>query len=399
MIAVLTRPMVSIGLRPPANLELDWVLLGLVITLASAGVLMVASASMSLSESVYGSPWYILQKHAVFLSMGLFAAAMLALVPAQLWQQYGWVLLLLTLVLLLAVLIPGLGKRVNGSQRWLMVGPISVQASEAAKLLMVMFFASYLARRHHELKSTLKGVIKPLLIVGLVVGLLLLEPDFGGSVVLAGTIFAMMFIAGMKLWHFLGLVALGTGLLSMAAIFSPYRMERLVTFLDPWADQFDSGYQLTQSLIAFGQGEWFGVGLGRSVQKLFYLPDAHTDFIFAIVAEEFGLLGAAVLIVLFGALVWRIFLIGQRAIRHDNHFAGLAAFGIGILFAGQAFINMGVASGLLPTKGLTLPFVSYGGSSLIISCMLIGIVLRLDWELSQPVSSRPPRKGRAQRGR
>jgi cell division protein FtsW len=380
--SVLTQPMESAGLQLPARLELDWVLLGLVFTLASFGVLMVASASMSTAESVYGSPWYILQKHCLFLAMGVFIGTAVAMVPTSLWQRYGWMLILLTLLLLVLVLIPGLGRRVNGSQRWLMVGPMSVQASEVAKVLLVMFFASYLSRRHEELKSSWKGVFKPLMILAAVVGLLLLEPDFGGSVVIAGTVVAMMFIAGMKLWQFFSLLGLGGGLLAAAAIFSPYRLERLVTFLDPWADQFDSGYQLTQSLIAFGQGQWFGVGLGKSVQKLFYLPDAHTDFIFAIVAEEFGLIGAAALVLLFAAVVWRIFLIGKRAILHNNSFISLVAFGIAVLIAGQAFTNMGVASGLLPTKGLTLPFISYGGSSLIISCVLIGIVVRLDWELS-----------------
>lgn len=395
MIAVLTSPVQSNGLRLPAKLEIDWVLLGLVFTLASFGVLMVASASMSLSESYYGSPWYILRKHCLFLAMGIAIATMVAMVPMRIWQQYGWVLILLTLLLLALVLVPGLGRRVNGSQRWLMIGPISVQASELAKLFMVMFFASYLSRRHQELKSSWKGVLKPLVIVAFVVGLLLLEPDFGGSVVVAGTVFAMMFVAGMKLWQFFSLLAIGSALMAAAAIWSPYRMERLVAFLDPWADQFDSGYQLTQSLIAFGQGEWFGVGLGRSVQKLFYLPDAHTDFIFAITAEEFGLVGAATLVAVFAAIVWRIMLIGKRAILHNNSFVTLVAFGVAILLAGQAFINMGVASGLLPTKGLTLPFISYGGSSLIISCVLIGIVLRLDWELvAQPTKKRTVQSGR-----
>ncbi|MEX1032686.1 MAG: putative lipid II flippase FtsW [Cellvibrionaceae bacterium] len=385
----MNRPTQSMSLQLPARLELDWALLGLVFTLASIGVLMVASASMSLSESYYGSPWFILQKHCIFLLMGIIAAASVAVIPSQLWQQYGWVLILLTVILLVLVLIPGIGRTVNGSQRWLMFGPISVQVSELAKLFMVMFFANYLSRRHEELKTTWKGVFKPLGIVTCVAVLLLLEPDFGGSLVVAGTIFAMMFIAGMKLWQFVCLLGLGTSLMTLAAIMSPYRMQRLVTFLDPWADQFHSGYQLTQSLIAFGRGEWFGVGLGRSVQKLFYLPDAHTDFIFAIVAEEFGLVGATALVCLFAAIVYRIIMIGKRAILHNNSFVSLVAFGVAILFAGQAFINMGVASGLLPTKGLTLPFISYGGSSLIISCVLIGIVVRLDWELmTQPMKQR-----------
>jgi len=383
---VLTNSFSSKGLSLPARMEIDWVLLGLVITVASIGLLMVASSSMSLSESYFQNPWHMVIKQSVFLMIGVVAAGCIAMVPVTVWQQYGWVLLILTFAVLLLVLVPGIGRRVNGSQRWLLVGPITIQASELVKLFMVLFFANYLSRRHEELKTSWKGVLKPLVIVCVVAILLLLEPDFGGSVVIAGTIFAMMFIAGMKLWQFLSLLTAGVGVMGLVAVLSPYRMQRLITFLDPWADQFNSGYQLTQSLIAFGQGQWFGVGLGRSVQKLFYLPDAHTDFIFSIFAEEFGLIGAVILIGLFAAIVFRILKLSKRAMLHNNSFISLAAFGIAILFAGQVFINMGVASSLLPTKGLTLPFISYGGSSVIISCMFIGLVLRLDWELTfQPI--------------
>lgn len=388
MMGVLTHSMNANGLRLPARLEIDWVLLGLVITVASIGLLMVASASMSLSESMYGNAWYMVAKQSVFLALGIVSAAIIAMIPVSMWQQYGWVLLVLSIAILLLVLIPGIGKKVNGSQRWLQLGPITIQASELVKLFMVLFFANYLSRRHEELKSSWKGVFKPLFIVCVIAVLLLLEPDFGGSVVVAGTIFAMMFIAGMKLWQFFVLLTAGVGVMGLVAVLSPYRLQRLITFLDPWADQFNSGYQLTQSLIAFGQGQWTGVGLGRSVQKLFYLPDAHTDFIFAIVAEEFGLIGAAILIGLFAAIVYRILKLSKRAMLHNNSFISLAAFGIAILFAGQVFINMGVASSLLPTKGLTLPFISYGGSSVITSCLFIGVVLRLDWELlSHPIKN------------
>lgn len=379
--------------------DIDWVLLAVAVALASFGLVMVASASMSLSEVYYSDPWFLAKKQALFFVIGIFAAALAASVPTQLWQEYGWVLLVLTFFFLLLVLVPGIGHRVNGSQRWLMLGPISVQASELAKLLMVMFFANYLSRRHDELKNSWQGVFKPLVIVFLVSMLLLLEPDFGGSVVIAGTVFAMMFIAGMKLWQFLCLISAGAGLMGLVAVLSPYRMQRLVTFLDPWADQFNSGYQLTQSLIAFGQGQWFGVGLGRSVQKLFYLPDAHTDFIFAIVAEEFGLVGAAIVILLFGVLVLRILKLSRRAMLHNNSFISLAALGIAILFASQAFINMGVASSLLPTKGLTLPFISYGGSSTIICCVLIGILLRMDWELLNPLPNQSGKQKKPARQR
>lgn len=393
MMQVLSNPISQHELRLPARLEMDWVLLALVFTLASVGILMVASASMSISESYYDDPWYMLKKHCILLAMGIVGAAIIASIPIRFWQQYAWVLLILTFVLLALVLVPGIGRRVNGSQRWFVLGPISIQASEVAKLLMVMFFASYLSRRHEELKSSWQGVAKPMAILCGIILLLLLEPDFGGSVVLAGAIFAMMFIAGMKLWQFGILIGLASSAMTMIAIFSPYRLQRLVTFLDPWADQYDSGYQLTQSLIAFGQGEWLGVGLGRSVQKLFYLPDAHTDFIFAIVAEEFGLLGAIVVVALFAAIIFRMLRLSKRAMLHNNGFVSLAAFGIAVLFTTQAFINMGVASGLLPTKGLTLPFISYGGSSILISCAFIGIILRLDWEMLANASKPSSGKG------
>lgn len=387
MMAVFTQSVVPTRSSLPIRLELDWVLIGLAVGLASFGILMVASASMSLSESYYGTPWRMLKRHCLHLAIAVSVAGVVAMVPSRLWQQYGWLLLLATFVLLTLVLIPGIGRRVNGSQRWLMLGPITVQASEIAKVALVLFFANYLSRRHLELQTSWKGVLKPLVIVAIVVGLLLLEPDFGGAVVLAGTVVAMMFVAGMKLWQFSSLLALGGGLMASVALFSSYRLERLITFLDPWADQFNSGYQLTQSLIAFGQGGWFGQGLGRSVQKLFYLPDAHTDFVFAIVAEEFGLIGAALLIAAFVCLVGRILQFGRRAMRHNNNYAALVAFGVAVLIAGQAFINMGVASGFLPTKGLTLPFISYGGSSLIVSFVLVALILRLDWELGAVATS------------
>jgi len=231
----------------------------------------------------------------------------------------------------------------------------------------------------------------------LFVVLLLLEPDFGSSVVLCGTVFAMMFIAGVRLWHFLLLIAIGVVSLAAVAIFSPYRMQRLITFLDPWADQFNSGYQLTQSLIGFGRGEWIGLGLGNSLQKLFFLPEAHTDFIFAIIAEEFGLVGAVVTLALFAALIWRIFLLSRQNLAMGRVFPALATFGIAILFSIQVFINAGVASGLLPTKGLTLPFISYGGSSLLINCLLMGFVVRARWELHTRVSPIPETAARIQR--
>jgi cell division protein FtsW len=377
----------------------DRQLLGLWLALMSVGLIMIASASVAFAAANYGDAWFFVRRHSVFMLLGLVLALVVVSIPVHLWQRYSGWLLLFSLLLLIIVLVPGIGKKVNGSQRWLDFGLISVQVSEIAKFCAVVFFASFFARRHQELHSGWQGFIKPLLILGLFAVLLLLEPDFGSAVVLCATVFAIMFIAGVKLRHFTLLLALGCSLLAVVAITSPYRMKRLITFLDPWSDQFNSGYQLTQSLIAFGRGEWFGLGLGNSLQKLFYLPEAHTDFIFAIVAEEFGLLGAVLLIGLFAAMILRMLIIARNNVQAGKLFAGFAVFGVAILFAFQVFINIGVAAGLLPTKGLTLPFISYGGSSLLISCLLIAFALRVELEYRQSQiapESRPARAPRRQ---
>jgi cell division protein FtsW len=385
----------------PNNLSLaervDWRLLSLWFVLMSIGLVMVASASVAFAAANYGDAWYFAKRHGVYMVMGVMLALVVVCLPMSVWQRYSGYFLLFTLLLLVIVLIPGIGKRVNGSQRWLSLGIISVQVSEIAKFCAVVFFASFFARRYHELHFGWQGFLKPLLVVGLFVVLLLLEPDFGSSVVLSATVFAMMFIAGVRMWHFLLLIGLGVASLGAVAVFSPYRMQRLITFLDPWADQFNTGYQLTQSLIGFGRGEWFGLGLGNSLQKLFFLPEAHTDFIFAIIAEEFGLIGAVAIIGLFVALVLRIFTIAKKNLAAGKAFAAFATFGIAILFSFQVFINVGVASGLLPTKGLTLPFISYGGSSLLISCVLLAFVMRVEWEVRGVTSIYipPPRPLRA----
>ena len=365
----------------PFNQRVDWTLLSLWMVLMSIGLVMVASASVAFAAANYGDAWYFAKRHGVYMVMGATLAMVVVSIPMSVWQRYAGYFLLFTLLLLVIVLIPGIGKKVNGSQRWLSLGIISVQVSEIAKFCAVVFFASFFARRYHELHFGWQGFLKPLLVVGLFVVLLLLEPDFGSSVVLSATVFAMMFIAGVRMWHFLLLIGLGVASLGAVAVFSPYRMQRLITFLDPWADQFNTGYQLTQSLIGFGRGEWFGLGLGNSLQKLFFLPEAHTDFIFAIIAEEFGLVGATVIIGLFVALILRVFTIAKNNLAVGKAFAAFAAFGVAILFSFQVFINVGVASGLLPTKGLTLPFISYGGSSLLVSCVLLAFVMRIEWEV------------------
>ncbi len=370
---------------------INWPLLTLVMALSSVGLVMVTSASITFAEETYNDAWYFAKHYVIYWTVGMIGAVLVAAVPATIWEKYGSLFLILALVLLTLVLIPGIGRKVNGSQRWLQLGPLGVQASEIVKFCVIVFYASFLARRGEETLQDWRGVFKPLLILGMMIFLLLLEPDFGASVVLAGTVMAMLFVAGVRLWQFVLLFVTALGGLMLIATLSPYRMQRLVTFLDPWADQFNSGYQLTQSLIAFGRGEWTGLGLGNSVQKLFYLPEAHTDFIFAIIAEEFGLLGVATVIGLFIGLVIAILNVSQRAMAENKIFASFAAFGVAVMFAAQAFINVGVASGLLPTKGLTMPFISYGGSSLLVSSALMALVLRLDWELKRvvvPVSSK-----------
>ena len=382
------------SLKAMAQPNIDWTMLSLWLALTSIGVVMVSSASISFAAANYGDPWFFTKRHIIYLLIGIAAGLLVVSVPVSIWQRYSGLLFFAAVALLIVVLIPGIGRRVNGSQRWLALGPITVQASEVAKFCAIVFFAGFFERRQQELQQGWRGFVKPIGVLAILVLLLLLEPDFGSSVVISATVVAMMFLAGVKLWQFGLLVIAGIGSLGLVAVLSPYRLQRLITFLDPWADQFNSGYQLIQSLIAFGRGEWLGVGLGNSVQKLFYLPEAHTDFIFAILAEEFGLLGALAVIGLFVALVVRIMGIARKGIVRGERFASFAVFGIGVLMAGQAFVNVGVASGLLPTKGLTLPFVSYGGSSLVMGCVFMAFLLRVDWEQRncQPQSKQPSPK-------
>jgi len=307
--------------------------------------------------------------------------------PLDVLEALSPLLLLFGFFLLLLVLVPGVGREVNGATRWIPVGPVNVQASEVARLCLLVYFAAFLQRH----ATVLKGSLRPLLPAGLVfaatAGLLLAQPDFGALVVLTITLATIFFIAGMPLLPFLGIAAAGAGLLTYLIVSKPYRLERMTAFRDPWSDPFDTGFQLTQSLIAVGRGEWTGVGLGNSVQKLFYLPEAHTDFLFAVLAEELGVMGMTVVIGLFSVLVWRACRIGSASIRDGNLFGGLLAYGIGVAIALQAFVNMGVNLGLLPTKGLTLPLMSYGGSSLVMTLAAIGVLLRVELERRQAARS------------
>lgn len=376
---------------------LDRSLLLSTLAIVSIGLVMISSASISFAEHSYGDGFFYLKRHLMFLAMGLAVAIVFLSVPSRIWYRYGVPLLFLTLLMLLAVLIPGVGRKVNGSQRWIPLGPINLQVSELAKFVVILFMAGYLERHQRQLRVQWQGFIKPVAVLGVMMFLLLLEPDFGSAVVMSGTVLGMLFIAGVRLWQFSALLILGVSGMAGIALMSPYRVQRLVTFLDPWADQYNTGYQLTQSLIAFGRGEWFGVGLGNSVQKLFYLPEAHTDFVFAIYAEEFGLLGVAVVVGLYMLLVSRVFHVAKKALRRQDWFAAYSCFGIAMMMAGQAFINIGVTSGLLPTKGLTLPFISYGGSSLLICSGMVALVLRISREMDDaPAVAKQVRRDRAE---
>lgn len=385
-------PRITLFLR-----ELDqWLLLS-TIAIATIGLVMISSASISFAEHSLGDGFYFLKRHVLYMTLGLAVAALFLYLPSRFWYHNAVPLLVVTIILLVAVLIPGIGRRVNGAQRWIPLGPINLQVSEVAKFMMILFMASYLERYQRELRERWQSIIKPVLLLIGVAGLLLLEPDFGSMVVVCGTVLAMLFIGGAKLWLFSGLLLTGIGGVVSMALISPYRLQRLVTFLDPWAHQYDTGYQLTQSLIAFGRGEWFGVGLGNSIQKLFFLPEAHTDFVFAIYAEEFGLFGVVIVLGLYSLLVSRIIHVARKAVRQEDWFAAYSCFGIAIVLAGQAFINIGVTSGLLPTKGLTLPFISYGGSSLLVCCAMVALVLRISREMDDiPAVAKQVRRDRAE---
>ncbi|MFB9885718.1 putative lipid II flippase FtsW [Balneatrix alpica] len=344
------------------------------------GLVMVTSASIEVAEVRFNDPFYQAKRHAVFMVVGLIIAALAWRVPLEYWQRQHWWCLLAAIVLLVLVLIPGVGRVVNGSARWLSLGPINIQASEVAKLFLMMYMASYLTRRLDEVRKHWSGFVKAMLVLVLPVILMLMEPDLGAAVVTLGIVFGMIFMGGMRMWQFLLVIASALAAVGAGAWLEDYRRQRLMTYLDPWADPYGSGYQLTQAQIAFGRGDWFGLGLGNSVQKLFYLPEAHTDFVYAVLAEELGLIGALTVIALYAWLVYRAFLIGQRAELLRQHFSAFMAYGTALLIAGQAFINIGVNVGVLPTKGLTLPLISYGGSSLVICLVLIAILLRVDYE-------------------
>ena len=362
-------------LLPP----LDYGVIFAAAALLGLGLVMVASATL---HRIGDAPFYYFNRHLIALSLGIISAVALFFVPVKQWQKSGAALVVLGLVLLLLVLVPEVGRSANGATRWIPLGPFNLQSSEFMKLFLVVYLAGYLVRRQEEVVSSVWGVLKPMFLLLLASVLIMLQPDFGTTAVLLVTAMGMLFLGGVPLWQF-GLLAglAGAGLAGLV-YWSPYRLLRVTTFLDPWADVEGSGYQLAQALIAFGRGEWLGVGLGSGIQKQFYLPEAHTDFIMAVIGEELGLAGTLAVILLFAFIVARAFSVAAKAERAGSRFAAFVAQGVGLWVGMQAFINIGVNVGLLPTKGLTLPLMSYGGNSLIVACIIIAMLVRIDYEIS-----------------
>jgi cell division protein FtsW len=365
------------GLR---SFPLDPLLTSAFLALVTLGLIMVASSSVSIADRTYGDPLHFFWRQSAAAAIGLLLGCGVLRTPLAVWERLSVPLLALAVILLLLVLIPGIGREVNGSMRWIDLGPVNLQSSEPAKLCVIAYLAGYLVRQGDRVRNSFGGFIAPILVVTALAGLLLLEPDYGGAVVLFATMLGMLFMGGVPLTRFFAWMLTAGAVLGSLALHSPYRMQRLTSFIDPWQDPFNSGFQLTQALIAFGRGEWLGVGLGASVQKLFYLPEAHTDFVFAVLAEELGLLGSTLVILLYSFVIWRAFVIANVAEQGGRLYAAYLAYGIGLILGLQAFVNMGVNMGVLPTKGLTLPLMSYGSNSMVMCCLAIALLIRVELE-------------------
>ena len=360
------------------------------------GTIMVSSASITLADGSLGQPHYFLSRHLVAVAIGGAGALAAARIPCEVWYRFSGLFLLAAFALLASVFIPGLGHTVNGSTRWLNLGPLSLQPSDPARVCLMIYLCGYAVRHQERVRTSMWGFIVPMAIVALACALLLAEPDFGAAAVLTATALGILFIGGARLRDFIFCFVVAVGSMSFLAMSSSYRLQRLTGFLDPWADPFASGFQLTQSLIAIGRGDWLGVGLGESVQKMFYLPEAHTDFVFAVLAEELGFLGSTLAIALYGVLVVRALATGPRAHAVGLPFQALLSSAIGLTLGIQAFINIGVNTGLLPTKGLTLPLMSYGRTSVVITLVCIGLLIRIHHEViaASPEVARARRKKR-----
>lgn len=381
--------------KPKNGMIFDRSFIVLALVMYMIGLIMVATSSMPVAERLFNNPFHFVIRHTIYIILSLGIAGVVLQIPMSWWQKNSSYLLIFGIVLLIAVLL--IGRSVNGSTRWIVLGPITVQAAEPAKLFFFCYLAAYLVRRRDQVMEDWKGFAKPLLVFAVLAGLLLRQPDLGTIIVMFVTTFGLLFLAGAKLWQFVSLASVGILLLSLLAIFEPYRWRRITSFLDPWEDPFGSGYQLTQSLMAYGRGELFGQGLGNSIQKLEYLPEAHTDFVMAVLAEEFGFIGIALILILSMVLVFKALMLGKKALTKEKFFEAFFAYAIGIWVCFQAAVNVGASAGIVPTKGLTMPLISYGGSSMIIMTLAVVILIRIDHELRmqsiQATSSkRKPRK-------
>lgn len=364
--------------RPAAQSSYDRQLVWIALSLMVTGLVMVTSASVPVATRLTDMPFYFALRHAFFLAGALVIAGFVVMVPLEKWRQYSVPMLITSLVLLVVVLL--IGRSVNGASRWIPLGIFNLQPAEVAKLSLFLFLSGYLVRQYEQVRESFRGFLKPLVVLGVLGVLLLAQPDLGSFVVMFVTTVGMLFIAGAKLWQFIAMLVMAIGGIGLLILLEPYRMRRVTSFLDPWEDPFGSGYQLTQSLMAFGRGDWLGQGLGNSIQKLEYLPEAHTDFVFAVLAEEVGLIGVIVVLLLIFALVFKSLIIGRRCLQTGQLFGGFLAFGFAFWFAFQTLVNVGAAAGMVPTKGLTLPLISYGGSSLFIMATAVAILIRIDFE-------------------
>ena len=367
--------------------KIDLILLSLFFVLSFSGLLILASASVHFSDSIYGNPSAIFNRQLFYFFLGLFGLLIFFILPLDFWTSYDRLLITLGFILLLLVFVPGIGFEVNGANRWIRVAGFGLQPSEIMKFLSILYVSCYSVRRIREIQSHWIGFFRPAIIIVSIISIILIQPDLGSSAVIFASVLGVLFVAGVKIKQFFIVALLGLVAVTLMIVFVPWRWERIISFIDPWSDPWGSGYQLTLSLMSIGRGDWFGVGLGQGLMKMGYLPDAHTDFIFSVIVEEMGILGGFVIVALLFGLSFRIFYIGRESLLRKNYFGFYFSYGVALLLGLHTFINVGVACGLLPTKGLTLPLISAGGTNLIIVCLMIGLILRVDYEnkISMPV--------------
>ena len=367
--------------------KIDLILLSLFFVLSSSGLLILASASVHFSDSIYGNPSAIFNRQLFYFFLGLFGLLIFFILPLNFWISYDRLLITLGFILLLLVFVPGIGFEVNGANRWIRVAGFGLQPSEIMKFLSILYVSCYSVRRIREIQSHWIGFFRPAIIIVSIISIILIQPDLGSSAVIFASVLGVLFVAGVKIKQFFIVALLGLVAVTLMIVFVPWRWERIISFIDPWSDPWGSGYQLTLSLMSIGRGDWFGVGLGQGLMKMGYLPDAHTDFIFSVIVEEMGILGGFIIVALLFGLSFRIFYIGRESLLRKNYFGFYFSYGVALLLGLHTFINVGVACGLLPTKGLTLPLISAGGTNLIIVCLMIGLILIVDYEnkISMPV--------------